>query len=104
MALSLIHPFSDYFITESRHIQTIPDLFDKKFLNMEYHNFLEAWSNVNNEIIEDEIKCAEEDTRTQSQGSSFCRHRVGRIRASISKAASHTNPAQPSKSLIKTIC
>ena len=56
LALSLIHPFSDYFITKSRHIQTIPYLFDKKYLDMEYHNLLEAWSNVNNEIIEDEIK------------------------------------------------
>ena len=104
VALSLIYPFSDCFITKSRHIQTIPDLFDKKYLNMEYHNLLEACSNVNIEITEDEIKCVEEDTRTQSQGSSFYRHRAGRIGASISKAASHTNPAQPSQSLIKTIC
>ena len=61
VALSLIYPFSDCFITKSRHIQTIPDLFDKKYLNMEYHNLLEACSNVNIEITEDEIKCVEKD-------------------------------------------
>ena len=46
----------------------------------------------------------EEDTRNQSQGFSFHRHRAGRVGASISKAASHTNPAQPSQSLIMAVC
>ena len=71
---------------------------------MEYHDLLEACSNVNIEITAEEKKIIEEDTRSQSQSSSFYRHRAGRVGASISKAASHTNPSQPSQSLIKTIC
>ena len=55
-------------------------------------------------ISERDIKMIEKDTRKQSKGASFYHHRVGRIGASISKLACHTNPAQPSQSLIKTIC
>ena len=94
----MIHPFSETFVSKSRNIPTIPDLFDKKYLDLEYHNLLEACSNVNVQIMAEERKLIEEDTRNQSQGSSFYRHRAGRVGASISKAASHTNPAQPSQS------
>ena len=99
--LSLIHPFSESFVSRSRNIPTIPDLFDKKYLDLEYHDLLEVCSNVNIEITAEERKTIEEDARSQSQSSSFYRHRAGRVGASISKAASHTNPAQPSQSLIK---
>ena len=78
------------------------DLFDKKYL--EYHDLLEACSNVNIQITAAERKIIEEDTQNQSQGSIFYHHRAGWVGESISKAASHTNPAQPSQSLIKTIC
>ena len=88
VTLSLIHPFSDSFVSKSRNIPTIPDLFDKKYLDFEYHDLLEACSNVNIQITAEEMKLIEEDTRSQSQGSSFYRHRAGRIGASISKAAS----------------
>ena len=104
VTLSLIHPFFESFVSKSRNIPTIPDLFDKKYLDLEYHALLEACSNVNVQITAEERKLIEEDTRSQSQGSSFYRHRAGRVGASISKAASHTNPAQLSQSLIKTIC
>jgi len=101
VTLSLIHPFSESFVSRSRNIPTIPDLFDKKYLDLEYHDLLEVCSNVNIEITAEERKTIEEDARSQSQSSSFYHHRAGRVGASISKAASHTNPAQPSQSLIK---
>ena len=44
------------------------------------------------------------DTRSQSQGANFFKHRAGRIGASYSKQALHTNPALPSQSLIQSIC
>lgn len=47
VSLSLIHPFSETFVLKSRNIPTIPDLFDKKYLDLEYHDLLEACSNVN---------------------------------------------------------
>ena len=102
VSLSLIHPFSETFVSKSRNIPTISNLFDKKYLDLEY--LLEACAKVNIHITAEERKLIEDDTRNQSQGSSFYRHRAGRVGASISKAASHTNPAQPSQSLIKTIC
>ena len=103
-ALSLIHPFSDAFVSKSRNVPTISDLFDKKYLDFEYHDLLKACEKNSPKITDEEVRLIEEDTRSQSKGSSFYRHRAGRIGASISKAACHTNPAQPSQSLIKTIC
>ena len=46
----------------------------------------------------------EKETMNQAKGKAFYRHRAGRIGASRSKAASHSDPSQPSQSLIKTIC
>ncbi|CAH3121722.1 unnamed protein product, partial [Porites lobata] len=103
-ALSLIHPFSDAFVSKRRNVPTIADLFDKKYLDFGYHDLLKACEKISPKITDEEVRLIEEDTRSQSKGSSFYRHRAGRIGASISKAACHTNPAQPSQSLIKTIC
>ncbi|PFX11696.1 hypothetical protein AWC38_SpisGene24478 [Stylophora pistillata] len=104
VSLSWIHPFSETFVSRSRNIPTISDLFDKKYLDVEYHDLLEACSNINIQITVEERRLIEEGTRNQSQGSSFYHFRAGRVGASISKAASHTNPAQPSQSLVKTVC
>jgi len=98
VSLSLIYPFSETFVSKSRNIPNISYLFDIKYLDLEYHDLLEACSNVSIQITAAERKIIEEDTQNQSQGSSFYCDRVG---ASISKAASHINPAQPSQSLIK---
>ena len=51
-----------------------------------------------------EISQIEKDTQNQAKGSGFFTHRAGRIGASLSGAVCHTNPAQPSQSLIKSIC
>ena len=65
---------------------------------------MEICAEVNIEITPEQVKIIEEDTRKQSGCNAFFRHRAGRIGASISKQACQTNPAQPSHSLIKTIC
>ena len=112
-ALSLIHPFSDAFVSKSRNVPTISDLFDKKYVDFEYHDLLKACEKISpkitdeevrlieedtrSQITDEEVRLIEEDTRSQSKGSTFYRHRAGRIGASISKAACHTNPAQPSQ-------
>lgn len=44
VVLSIIHPYSQTFVPESCHIQAIPDLFDTKYLDMEYHELLKACS------------------------------------------------------------
>lgn len=65
---------------------------------LKYHTF---------KLSKEDLKIIEEDTRGQAAGSQFFHHRAGRIErigASVSKQASHKDPAQPSTSLIKTIC
>ena len=104
VALSLIYPYSESFVTKSRTVQAVPDLFDKKYLNTQYNELLEICAKVDIEITPEQVKIIEEDTRKQSSCNAVFRHRAGRIGASISKQACQTNPAQPSHSLIKTIC
>ena len=104
VALSLIHPYSETFVAKSRTIGAISDLHDTKYMDMEYNDLLDACSKVRIDISLEQIKIIEEDTRKQSSSNIFFRHRAGRIGASMSKQACQTNPAQPSHSLIKTIC
>lgn len=95
VALSLIPPYSQSFVSKSRNIKTISSLYDKKYLDIEYHELLDACSTVDFEMTEDELITIEEDTRSQAQSINFFRHRAGRIGASISKQASHSDPANP---------
>ena len=61
VSLSLIHPFSETFVSKSRNIPTISDLFDMKYLDLEYHDLLNECSNVNIQITAAERKMIEED-------------------------------------------
>ena len=73
-------------------------------MDIEYHELLDACSSIEFELTDNEIRIIEEDTRKQAKNRNFFRHRAGMIVASISYQASHTNPAQPSISITKTIC
>lgn len=55
-------------------------------------------------LTDEQIKIIEKETRTQAKGSALYQQRAGRIGASKCHAACHTDPLQPSQSLIKTIC
>ena len=103
-AVCLIHPFSDAFVCNGRNIPTISDLFDKKYFDFEYHDLLGACENISPKSANEEVWCIEEDTRSQSKGFSLYRHRADGIGASIRKSVCYTNPAQPSRSLVKRIC
>jgi len=61
VSLSLTHPFSETFVSKSRNVPTIPNLFDK-FSEFECHNLLEGCSNVTIQITAEERKLVEEDT------------------------------------------
>ena len=102
--LCLIHPFSDAFVSKGRNVPTISDLFDKKYLDFEYHDLLKACENFSPKRANEEVWRIEEDTRSQSKGFSLYHQRAGGTGASISKSTCYTNPAQPSQSLIKRIC
>ena len=104
VALSLIEPYADQFIDESRTLPIIPDLFETKNLELEYPELLKMCVQVTLGVSEEHINKVEVSTRDQASGSGFYRHRAGRIGASQCSSAFHTNLAQPSQSLIKTIC
>ena len=77
---------------------------DPKYQDLEYPELLEVCSKQEIKLSDNEITQIEKDARTQSQGVNFFKHRAGRIGASQSKQASHTDPALPSQSLIQSIC
>ena len=104
VALSLIDPYADQFIDESRRLPTISELFQTKNLDLQYPELLKLCTNITINISEDHINKVAVNSRTQANGSGFYRHRAGRIGASVSSAVFHTNFAQPSQSLIRTIC
>ena len=77
---------------KSRKIPTVLDLSDPKYQDLEYLELLQVCFEKEIELFEEQRLQIEEDTRSQSQGANFFKHRAGRIGASQSKQASHTNP------------
>ena len=71
---------------------------------LSYPELLKECYSVDMVLSDEDIELIERDTIDQAKGGAFFLHRAGRIGASRSKAASHSDPAQPSQSLIKTIC
>lgn len=54
-------------------------------------------------LSDEDIKIVEQDTREQAKGPRFFKHRAGRIGASVSGAVYHSNIAQCSQSVIKSV-
>ena len=104
VCLSLIHPFADSFISSTRNIKAVTDLFDPKYLDLSYTDLLKECNKVQLNLSDEDIKSIERETVDQAKGSAFFRHRAGRVGASKCRAASHTDPSQPSQSLVKAIC
>ena len=102
--MSLIDPYSDQFISKSRNVPVLTDLYDSVNLDLQYYELLRKCVEVKVNISEKEIAIVEQDTRAQAKGPGFFRHRAGRIGASVCGAVYHTNLAQPSQSLIQSIC
>ena len=82
----------------------MPYLSDPKYHDLAYLELLQICSEIEIKLSDDKILEIEKDTITQSQGADFFKHRAGRIGASQSKQASHTDPALPSQSLIQSVC
>ena len=104
ICLSLVQPHSESFISKTRGIRPTTNLFDENYLHMNYANLLQECQKIQLRISDAEIQLIERETLNQARESSFYWHRAGRIGVSHSKAASHTDPSQPSQSLIKAIC
>ena len=89
---------------KSRRIPTLPDLYNHDNLKLSYPELLEKCGEVRVPLSDSDIDLVEHDTREQSHGAAFFKHRAGRVGASTSYSVAHTNPAQPSISLINNIC
>ena len=72
-------------------------------MSLSYPDFLKKWFNLKITLSSKEISQVEKDTQNQAKESGFFTRRAGRISASLSGAVCHTNPVQPSQSLIKSI-
>ena len=102
--LSLVQPYCKAFVLKSGTIKAIPGLFDEQYLNAPYDELIKACYEFNISVTDQEIDIIEHDTINQAKVSEFFRHRASRIGAFVGKAASHTDPALQSQSLIKTMC
>lgn len=104
VALSLVDPYAEQFVSNSRTVPVVSDLYETANLDLEYPELLQKCIAVNLDISEENVGKIEMDTRDQAKSSGFFRHRAGRIGASVCGAAYHSNLAQPPQSLIKSIC
>ena len=104
VALSLTNQYADQFISKSRTISVVSDLFETENLALDYHELLQKCAKVNLDISRQSIDVIEKDTRAQAKGPGFFRHHAGRIGASVCGAAFHSNLSQPPQALIKSIC
>lgn len=104
LSLIVIDPYANQFIDKSRTLSIIPDLFERGNLELDYPKLIKMSVEATLGVFEVHIEKIETSTRAQASSSGFYRHRAGRIGASQCFSAFHTNLAQPSQSLIKTIC
>ena len=98
VCLSLAVPYYKLFISTTRNIKTVPELFQRSFMDISYPELLKKCSEVEIKLTENEIFAIESDTIDQAAGKPFFRHRTGRIGASRCHAVCHTDPAKPSQS------
>ena len=104
VVLSLITPYAEAYVLPSRDAPTVMDLHQTKYLDLSYPDLINLCKETKIKISSEEIAQIERDTINQAKGKAFFKHRAGRIGASQSKAASHSDPSLPSQSLIQNIC
>lgn len=104
--LSVVAPFNEEFVP--KQIQGVPKplttLHSEEYMDFNYVELLDACDKILLTITEEECRAIERETKMQAQSKVWFSQRAGRITASRLKAACHTDPAKPSRSLIKTIC
>ena len=81
------------FVTKGRTIETVPNLYDRKYLDTQYNELLGACAKVNTETMTEQATIIVKDTSNQSSCNVFYR-----------KQTCQTNPVKPSHSPIATMC
>lgn len=104
VCLSVKKLYSKHFVSESRKVPVVTDLFKNEYLDLAFPALLQQCLDTKLSVSDEQIKQVERDSREQAKSSEFFRHRAGRIGASVSGSVCHSNIAQPSQSLIKSIC
>ena len=92
VVLSLIPAYADQFVAQSRAVPVVSDVFITENLDM------------NLDISDEQTKRVEKATRSQAKGSGFFKHRAGRIGASASGVAFHSNLKSIHKNFSLTRC
>ena len=106
--LSLVSPFLDSYIPQteivSLAIQPLSALYSSQNEELTYRELLNVCDTFEFDLEDEQIEDIERATRGQSDSDEWFAHRAGRITSSRMKAACHSDPANPSLSLIKQIC
>jgi len=106
IVLSLVHPYSNDFVQSSEHLpKCMQSIFKPANLEKAYTELLTlAESHLHEEVTQAMVDHLEMMTRNQSKSRDWFRYRAGRITASRFRQILHTDPQQPSVSLLKSIC
>lgn len=105
--LSIIPKFSSNYVPK-RFLEAFPEplsmLYKPEYMELEYHELLEVCEEVKVDITNEMALAIERETRLQSNSKLWFKYRAGRVTASRMKAVCHTDPTNPSQSLVKAIC
>lgn len=104
--LSMTEEFSEGFTTASDYLPPLlQGLYEPEYLDLNCIQLLGKVENVCRESVsEEQVSHLEELTRGQVKNRQWFKYRAGCITASQLHEASHTNPHQPSLSLVRKVC
>ena len=106
--LSIVDNYSENFIPKSLDQENFPkvltELYSQDCIGMNFTELYQKCSKIKLTVTQRQANNVQKETQQQSKCKAWYRFRAGRVTASKLKDACHTNPANPSLSLIKTIC
>ena len=104
--LSVIQPYSDGFVHSSDHLpRLLQGRFKPAYLESDFSQLLTLAENyLHYEVTPAMVDHLVHLTREQSKSRDWFKYRAGRITASRFRQVLHTDPHQPSLSLLKSIC
>ena len=106
LILSIVEPYSEKFVHSSDHLpKLLHGIFKPEHLSKNYSELLTlAEIYLQDKVTPAMVDHLEQITRQQSRSKNWFLFRAGRITASRLKQVLHTDPHQPSLSLLKSVC
>ena len=105
--LSLIAEHSDNYVLkihQPEFPQPLSTLRKAEYIKLNYYELLQVCETIFISITQEMCNNVETETRTQSKSKLWYKYRAGRVTASRMRAVCHTSLANPSPSLVKSIC